>query len=136
LWKRAVGYRKVARIGVRFINRIDVPAASANSAAAENEADYLNVIPQLPTSLRPMTSYAVQAQVSLQDIGCELIINSGAVPSPLIGYKSYLLDFDIHNERGVPQNDDGIYELLNRIRVKKNQVFEDCVTDRAKETFR
>ena len=62
--------------------------------------------------------------------------NSGAVPSPLIGYKSYLLDFDIYKEPDPPQNDEDIYELLNRIRVKKNQVFDDCVTARAKEIFR
>jgi uncharacterized protein (TIGR04255 family) len=135
LWKRAMGYHKVARVGVRFINRIDVPAASPHTAATY-EADYINVYPKLPASLHPVTSYAVQAQVALHDIECGLTINSGAVPSPLIGYKSYLLDFDIYKEPDPPQNDEGIYDLLNRIRVKKNQVFEECVTDLTKELFR
>jgi uncharacterized protein (TIGR04255 family) len=139
LWKRAIGYRKVARVGVRYINRIDVPTVTDTTAANSPTMDqtaYLNVYPQLPASLRPVANYAVQAQVPLDDIGCGLIINSGAVPSPVLGYKSYLLDFDIYREPDPPQNDEGIYELLNRIRVKKNQVFDDCVSERAKETFR
>ena len=135
LWKRAMGYHRVVRVGVRYINRIDVPTGAANDAAMD-EAGYLNVYPQFPESLRPVVNYAVQAQVVLHDIGCGLIMNSGAVPSPLIGYKSYLLDFDIYKEPDPPQNDEEIYELLNRIRVKKNQVFDDCVTTRAKEIFR
>jgi uncharacterized protein (TIGR04255 family) len=134
LWKRTMGYRKVVRVGVRFINRIDVPRT--NDDTTIDEADYLNVYPHLPSSLRPFTGYAVQAQLRLHDIGCGLIINSGAVPSPLIGYNSYLLDFDISMEPEPPQRDEDIYELLNRIRVTKNQVFELCVTDRAKEIFR
>jgi uncharacterized protein (TIGR04255 family) len=133
LWKKAVDYQKIMRVGVRFINRIDVP--SSNNAAI-NEPDFLNVYPTLPKSLRPVASYGVQAQLHLPDIECGLLINSGAVPSPLIGYSSYLLDFDIYREPEPPQSDEGIYELLNRIRVKKNEVFEACVTDRAKETFR
>lgn len=133
LWKQATEYHKLMRVGVRFVNRIDVPSAKDGTIAV---ADFLNVHPQLPASLPQFTSYGVQARLHLQDIECELIINSGAVPSPLIGYSSYLLDFDIYKESGLPQSDDGIYELLNRIRVKKNQVFEACVTERAKETFR
>ena len=34
-----------------------------------------------------------------------------------------------------PQNDDAVYELINRIRVAKNRVFEACITDRARELF-
>jgi len=137
LWKKAVGYRKIDRVGVRFINRIDVPIANNKSINTPiDEADYLNIYPRLPSSIRPATSYGVQAKLRLADIDCELNINSGAVPSPLIGYKSYLLDFDIFMEPEPPQNDEGLYDLLNRIRLKKNEVFEDCVTEQAKEIFR
>ena len=134
-WKRAMNYRKITRVGVRFINRLDIPVASADMAAVD-EADYLNVYPKLPSSLRPAASYAVQAQVSLPDIGCGLMINSGVVPAPLIRSKSYLLDLDVAKDADPPQTDELIYELLNLIRDKKNQIFEECVTDRAKEIFR
>ena len=133
LWKKAVGYHKVMRVGVRFINRIDIPTAKEGTI---DEADFLNVYPQLPASLPPVINYGVQAQLPLHDIKCGLTINSGAVPSPLIGYRSYLLDFDIYSELDPPQIDEDISALLSQIRVKKNQVFEACVTERAKETFR
>ena len=134
-WKRAMNYRKITRVGVRFINRLDIAVASADMATVD-EADYLNVYPKLPASLRPAASYAVQAQIPLPDIGCGLMMNSGVVPSPLIRSKSYLLDLDVSKEADPPQTDDLIYELLNLIRDKKNQIFEECVTDRAKEVFR
>jgi len=133
IWKKATQYRRIVRVGVRFINRIDVPFAD-NGVIEESE--YLNVYPALPASLGPVAGYGVQAQLPMRDIGCNLIINSAAVPSPLIGHNSFLLDFDIYMEESPPQNDENVYELLNQIRVKKNQVFEACVTDRAKEIFR
>src|SRR6202007_3259742 len=42
LWKRTLGYRKITRIGVRYINRIDIPAAITPIIQQE---DYLNIYP-------------------------------------------------------------------------------------------
>ena len=78
--------------------------------------------------------YAVQAQLHIADIGCDLTLNSSVVPSPLLGHRSFVIDQDIGKDNP-PQNDDGIYNLLNQIRVTKNRVFEACITDRARELF-
>lgn len=130
-WKSCVGYKKISRVGVRFINRIDVPIVDGIT----EESEFLNVFARLPDSFGPMTGYAVQAQLPVPDMGCTLVINSAAVPSPLIGHASFMLDIDLAMDANPPQRDDAIYELVNRIRVKKNQVFEACVTPRAKERF-
>jgi len=37
---------------------------------------------------------------------------------------------------GVPQDDEALWELLERMRSKKDAVFEACITDRARETFK
>jgi uncharacterized protein (TIGR04255 family) len=132
-WKRLVGYRRVVRIGVRYINRIDIPTPSASGIIEETE--YLNIFPKLPDGLGPMTAFGVQAVVPLGDIGCNLTINSGAVPSPLLNHCSFMLDTDIAKEGSVPQKDDEIFALLEQVRVKKNAIFEACVTDRARELF-
>jgi uncharacterized protein (TIGR04255 family) len=131
--KKTTEYRRIVRVGVRFINRIDVPFTTNGVI---EEAEYLNVYPQLPASFGPVNGYGVQAQLPMRDIGCKLTINSAAVPSPLIAHNSFLLDLDIHMEASPPQNNEDIYELLNRIRVKKNQVFEACITARSREIFR
>lgn len=82
-----------------------------------------------------MTGYGVQVRLPLPDIQCNLTINSGAVPSPLLDHGSFLLDIDIAMESNPPQKDADINELLERIRNKKNAVFEACITDRARELF-
>lgn len=130
-WKKAVGFRKINRVGVRFINRIDVKITDG----IIEESEYLNVYPQLPDELGPVTGYGVQTQSPLPDMGCILTVNSASVPSPLLGHGSFVLDIDIAMEINAPQHDDRIYELLNRIRAKKNEVFEMCVTNKARELF-
>jgi uncharacterized protein (TIGR04255 family) len=46
-----------------------------------------------------------------------------------------MLDIDIFMVSNTPQKDDDIYQLLNEIRVKKNETFEACITNRARELF-
>jgi uncharacterized protein (TIGR04255 family) len=129
-WKKSVGYRKVIRVGVRYINRIDIPTAEP----VLYEEQFLNVYPDIPEVLGPMMQYALQTQLSITDIGCILTLNSSVVPSPLIGHRSFVIDLDIAKD-SPPQNDDAIYELISRIRIAKNRVFEACITDRARELF-
>jgi uncharacterized protein (TIGR04255 family) len=133
LWKKELGYRKISRIGVRYINRIDIPRVAGNPII--EEAEFLNVYPHLPEALGATFGYGVQAVLAIQDIGCKLVLNSSVVPSPLLNHASFLIDQDIAKEVEPPQRDEQLYELLKDIRVKKNSVFESCITDRARELF-
>jgi uncharacterized protein (TIGR04255 family) len=132
IWKRVAGYRKITRIGVRFVNRIDIPQADR----VIEEDNYLKVYAKLPDTFGPVTGYGVQAQFPPDEEGCRLTLNSGLVPSPLMGHGSILLDLDIAIEVNPPQNDGEIYVLLDKIRAKKNTAFEACITDHARELFR
>jgi uncharacterized protein (TIGR04255 family) len=131
VWKRIMGYREVSRVGVRYINRIDIPATGP---VVPHEA-FLNVYPKLPEILSVVNAYAVQAVMGLEDIRCKLTLNSAAVDSPILGHSSFLFDQDIAREVDPPQSDEAIIDLLNKIRVQKNKVFEACITDRARELF-
>ena len=131
MWKRVVGFQTISRIGVRYINRIDIPITEP---VIEYEK-YLNVYPKLPDNLNPGHAYAVQAALELKEIDCLLKINSAAVPSPILDHASFVIDLDISKESNPPQSDDDVYDLLNKIRVKKNEMFEACVSSRAKELF-
>lgn len=134
IWKKAIGYKKINRIGVRYINRIDIPASTP---VVEYEK-YVNVYPHLPAILNPVSACAVQAQMPLSDINCTLTLNSTTIApsvSPMIGYLSYVIDLDIAKEIEPPQNDEAIFGLLNQIRLKKNEVFEACVSDDARRLF-
>lgn len=133
LWKKALGYRKISRVGVRYINRIDIRLVPDHPVI--EEAEFLNVYPHLPEALGATFGYGVQAVLGISDIGCKLVLNSSVVPSPLLNHGSFLIDQDIAKEVDPPQSDEQLYELLKAIRVKKNSVFKSCITDRARELF-
>jgi uncharacterized protein (TIGR04255 family) len=130
-WNRYMGFRQIKRVGVRYINRIDIPVSGP---ILEHE-EYLNVFPKVPDNLGPITAYGVQTTFMLEDIGCNLSLNSAAVPSPLLNHASFLIDQDINKEIDPPQSEKDIHALLQAIRLKKNQIFEDCVSDRSRELF-
>jgi uncharacterized protein (TIGR04255 family) len=130
--KKTFGSAKLARIGVRYINRIDVPLGSNLPLRVE---DYLNVWPHSPEDGEPMTGYAMQIVRPLGVDGCWLILNSAIVPSPLIGFASFVLDLDVYRELDLPSRDDEVWALIERMRRHKNRVFESCVTDQARTLF-
>lgn len=132
LLKRELGFQPIGRLGVRYINRIDIPC---DEPIVKHE-EYLNIYPNVPDIFGPLTAYAIQTEVFMEDLECKLIINSAAVPSPILNYASFVIDQDIVRDAGVPQKDDDIFELIERIRVRKNEVFELSVTDRARALFK
>ena len=133
-WKmvrRALGFRLISRIGMRYINRIDIPA----KGPVVNHESYLNLYPRVTEKYGPLNAYAIQAEVFMEDMNCKLILNSAAVPSPLLHTASFLIDQDISRESNVPQKDEGIFALIAEIRTRKNEVFESSVTDEARRLF-
>ncbi len=132
VWKRTLGYRPITRIGVRYINRIDIPA----TAPLIQHEEYLNIYPHIPAAFEAVSAYNVVTQLPLPDIGCMLTLSSSSAPSQLLGHGAFLVDQDIAKEGDPPQNDEAIYALLNQIRVKKNEVFEACIKPRARELFK
>ena len=117
LLKKTLGYREIKRIGVRYINRIDIPV----TGPLVHHEQFLNVFPRVPDMLSPLMAGAVQTISYFEDIKCKLTLNSGIVESPILNNISFLLDLDVGRELDVPQNDKGLFELLEAMRLKKNQ---------------
>lgn len=133
IWRKAGINTKLIRIGMRFINRIDVPS----SATEINPSDYLNISLTAPKSLGPTISYAVNGNFSLSSSKSRLQVNSAIMlPPPVPKYMSLLLDFDIGREIDVPQKEEDIIDLLSLLRHEKNSFFEQVVTEKAKELFK
>lgn len=131
IWKQTTGFRHVRRIGVRFINRIDIPLI-------DNRVDhekYLNVYARLPNPISEVGAYGVQMAAAIEDIKCALKLNSGTVNAPILNHSAFLLDIDFSRMTDVPQSDADILVLLDQIRTKKNEVFEACITNRTRRLF-
>ena len=133
VWRKSAGHTALSRIGVRFINRIDVPMQSGDLVRIE---DYLNVFPKSPDDLgAPLSGYTMQVVRPLDVDDCGLVLNTATVTSPLIGFASFALDLDVFREAKLPQRDDALWELLTRMRAHKNRIFESCITNKARALF-
>lgn len=129
LYKRPGKFRKISRIGVRFINRVDIPASGD---VVEHE-QYLNLYPRVPDALGPIVGYTMQSTFQLENIGCIATIRSATAPSPTLGHASFLVDIDVYAPTSPPMNEEGVFALLDQIRIEKNRIFEACITQRARE---
>jgi uncharacterized protein (TIGR04255 family) len=129
-WKKVAGPTEVVRIGLRYINRIDVPAQVVKVE------DYLTIVPLMPElGFGPITSYAMQIIRPLTVDDCYLILNSGPIAPPLLDHLSISLDIDIYRESDIPRREDELWALIDKMRFHKNRVFESLITDKARELF-
>lgn len=131
LFKKHAGHRQIARIGVRYINRLDIPF----SGSAVRTRDYLSIFPQHPDGLNPLIGYSINTKSVLIDLGSVLTINSAIVESPLPNYLSIVLDQDIGIDKEPPQSTEDVIKFLGLVRDKKNEIFESCITDKSRELF-
>jgi len=132
--RKTTKHLKVNRIGVRYINRIDIPYRVAEQIDIE---DYLTVCPKYPEPelLKNIANYTMQIIGPYSTEGFKLIINTNVVRSPLIEHVSIILDLDLSPTGEIPQRNDEIWEMINQMREHKNNAFEMCITDKARELF-
>lgn len=134
--REVTGYVPIARLGVRFINRLDIPMGSDATPTFVKMDDYILVRPEFPDSLTPHTTgCTLQCVFEAQVPDCLCTMTVATVQSPVPGHSSIVFDIDIGRNINVPQNEAGIQELLDLIRVEKNRIFETSLTARMKELF-
>jgi len=120
---------KLTRCALRFINRIDIP-----SEKVELE-DYFQLYPQVPKSLpqQDVIGETLSLQMPQNDIGCMANVVQALVPPGKPGHVSILLDVDIFRLQIEDWDDDAAWSYLEKMRVRKNEIFEGCITDRTRE---
>lgn len=136
-WELWNVYQKVAkpvrtiRVAVRYINRIDIPFPMADLR------DYLCTFPEISPELpQLLTGYIMQLLIPVKDIGVTLSLIEASVPAPGPDISSINLDIDLFKEDASDfDTDEKVWGLLDQLRDKKNEIFEKCITDRARELF-
>ena len=123
---------RVTRVGLRYINRIELPLPVAEFK------DYILTKPDIAPGLPIMVSaYALQMVIQDAGTGCGVTINQGIDPScatpkvlPLI------FDIDAFKEVDLAAEAQEIWTLVDQLRSLKNEVFFKSLTEKAKELFR
>lgn len=132
LWREYVGFIDIARVGTRFVNRLDIPIQIPET----RYEDYINLYPQAPSILEPNVAHKINIVAPEKDAGALIHVRSETKPSPVPDHLAVYLDIDIYKEFNSPQSDQAIHDLISAFRIVKNKVFEACVTDKARELFR
>lgn len=130
--KRVWKYRRIQRIGVRYVNRIDLGPNEKNLIDYER---YLNLRISLPETFPPTSAYDLGFQSTIEDIKCGVTVRSGTAPQAVPGKASFTLDIDVWRQVDVPQKDADVIELLGGMRKAKNELFETFITPEARDLF-
>jgi uncharacterized protein (TIGR04255 family) len=133
-WHKTTTHGVLKRIGVRYINRIDVPIKEAGILDIEM---YLNFTPRVPAfSKRALKGFLVQVTTPTDVDHWEASITSTiASPPPLINHVSLVLDIDVFRTEQIPGRDPDLWNCIETVRPLKNAIFESCITDEARKLF-
>lgn len=126
LWK---GYRKLAgpksiqRVGVRYVNRLDLPQP------VENLRRFLNLGPDAPAPLLAETeAFLIQLQSPQRDVGAKLILNAARVAPPKPEVVSIILDIDLFDERP-RRSSANIGQRIDELHARVEEIFEQLITN-------
>lgn len=131
-WELFVKYCEpevATRTAVRYINRIDIPLATVEID------DYLNLYPQIPEGIsQDVQGMHLQLQMPQTDIASMAVINEAVVEPAMPKGFSVIVDIDVFNSSTTALPD--IWNLLEQLRNRKNEIFESIITDKTRELIR
>ena len=120
--------KRAIRLGVRYVNTIDVPQDVIEVK------DYLRTAIDLSPYLPQMMSgYFLQTVVPLPRFEATATIASATTPASATSKSSLVLDIDVWRDVDISFSsvggNDEVRQLLEILREAKNYVFEACITD-------
>jgi uncharacterized protein (TIGR04255 family) len=130
-YKEIVQPTLIRRVALRYINRIDLPLPCGE--LKDFVKTTVEISPDLPQAI---SHFYLQAHLPQQDLNSNCIINSAIMPREQANFLPLLFDIDLACESSVPQEEAEIWNLLERMRDRKNEIFEASITDRTRELFR
>lgn len=121
---------KLTRLAVRYINRIDIPLPLSDFK------DYLRTVPEVSPDLpQQLAGYFMQLVIPQYDIESLALINETIIEPASQNLVSVVLDIDIFRTTDLPSNEEDIWAFFEQVRFRKNEVFEACITAKARELF-
>lgn len=133
IFKKISGVTEISRVAVRYINRIDIPTAGLDTIRLDN---YLLIYPEVPDNWpneSRTNSFFMQLQMWQADLNCMLVVNEAPGRPPDNDVASVRLDFDLFREEyddpWQASHDVEVWEYVERLRQRKNEVFNASITD-------
>lgn len=125
------GFRKLEQMGVRYINRIDIPVEGEITWYEH----YLTINLTLPPFCEPVNNYGWRFERDYTDLGLRAIVQSATIAPEIPQHAAFLLDIDVVAMHDLPNKLDEMGGLLSKMRKLKNDIFELSITDKARDSF-
>ena len=129
--------KQVTRVAVRYINLLNIPTDATGRLELE---EYLNVFPRvsdrLAPELRDFGPFLMNLHMRQPDLKGLLVLNEAMAPSKTPETISIVLDFDLFVEKPPITAEQELWAFFDRLRERKNQYFEACITDKTRELIR
>lgn len=130
LYRSAAKVELITRAAVRYINRIDIPGARTELE------DYFRTYPEVSADMPNeglIGGFFMQLQLWQEDLNCLVLLNETLLPPLDHETTSIQLDLDLSREQfGEPwqaDEDARVWEFLEQLHDRKNEVFEASITD-------
>lgn len=121
---------QITRVAVRYVNQLNIPAKQPIELK-----DYLRIAPEVSSALPQNTLqvFYMQLQIPQNDLNCMLVINEAIAPPINPETVSVLLDFDLFRQETWEKSGEEIWDFLEQLHRRKNEVFEASITDKTRE---
>jgi uncharacterized protein (TIGR04255 family) len=127
-YQKAAQPKAIRRLGVRYINRIQIPLAEVQIQ------DYLVAFPNLPEALPQRISVWMQrSEIPFDELGT-LILQTGSVREPGHEGVVFLLDLDFVTS-GQPFGVELAADRIETAHEKVELAFETCITQESRKLF-
>ena len=121
----------LTRIGLRYINRVDIDLETVELE------DYFNLYPQVPKGIPQLVSHmTMQVQMPQDDLNAMAVINQTTVDPAIEKGFSLILDIDLIAPTKMDGSDDDVWRHLDKLRCRKNKLFEEIITDKTRELIK
>jgi uncharacterized protein (TIGR04255 family) len=127
-YRQIVGPLPIVRIGLRYVNQLDLPAP------LRDFRDFIRSYPEISSDLtQELAGFFLQVQIPQEDIGAMLFLNEALVPPSGPNVVSVVLDIDVFKQGLKLESEDELWNTMEALRLRKNLVFEGCITNNTRE---
>jgi uncharacterized protein (TIGR04255 family) len=133
LWSRYRGIARpqaITRIALRYVNRLDLPLPF------KDFKEYILTVPEVAADLpQQLSGFFMQIHIPQFDLEAVAVLNVAMMPPLSADLCSIALDIDVFRGDNVGQTDDEMWAYLEKLRERKNHIFESCITDAMRRRF-
>ncbi len=120
---------KISKLAIRYINKIEIPLP------IKEFEEYIINMPQIPKCLpQSLSHFFMQIRVPYEKYNKEVNITE-TMENSTLETLPFIFDIDVFQDQNIPLELNEILDEFEKMRTIKNEIFENCITDRTRQLF-